>query len=315
MPELTAFEPVRPTRPEKSEGGARFKLVSDYTPAGDQPQAIAELVKGVRAAERDQVLLGVTGSGKTFTVAHVIEQTQRPGASARPQQDAGRPALWRVPLVLSRQRGGVFRLLLRLLPARGLCAAQRHLYREGKLDQRADRPHAPLRHPGAAGARRRHRRGLGVVHLRHRRRRDLFRHGLRGEARRAHLPAPAPRRPGGAALPAQRRQFRSRGLPGARRHHRGLPLASGGPRLAHLAVRRRDRGDPRVRPADRRSHRRTGAGQALCQLALRDAQADAGAGGALDQAGPADPARRVRGRWPHPRSPAPGAAHHPSTSR
>jgi excinuclease ABC subunit B len=86
MPELTAFEPVRPTRPVKSEGGARFKLVSDYTPAGDQPQAIAELVKGIRAEERDQVLLGVTGSGKTFTVAHVIEQTHRPALVLAPNK-------------------------------------------------------------------------------------------------------------------------------------------------------------------------------------------------------------------------------------
>jgi len=55
-----------------------FKLVSDYTPAGDQPQAIKELVGGVEGGERDQVLLGVTGSGKTFTMAHVIEAMQRP---------------------------------------------------------------------------------------------------------------------------------------------------------------------------------------------------------------------------------------------
>jgi len=55
-----------------------FKIVSDYRPAGDQPQAIAALVQGLGAQERDQVLLGVTGSGKTFTMAHVIEQTQRP---------------------------------------------------------------------------------------------------------------------------------------------------------------------------------------------------------------------------------------------
>jgi excinuclease ABC subunit B len=55
-----------------------FKIVSDYTPAGDQPQAIAALTEGLRQNERDQVLLGVTGSGKTFTMAHIIEQTQRP---------------------------------------------------------------------------------------------------------------------------------------------------------------------------------------------------------------------------------------------
>jgi excinuclease ABC subunit B len=55
-----------------------FKLVSDFTPAGDQPAAIAQLLQGIDAAERNQVLLGVTGSGKTFTVAHLIEKTQRP---------------------------------------------------------------------------------------------------------------------------------------------------------------------------------------------------------------------------------------------
>ncbi|MCG0995214.1 MAG: excinuclease ABC subunit UvrB [Acetobacter indonesiensis] len=55
-----------------------MEVVSDYEPAGDQPQAIKELVQGVEANERDQVLLGVTGSGKTFTMAKMIEATQKP---------------------------------------------------------------------------------------------------------------------------------------------------------------------------------------------------------------------------------------------
>jgi superfamily II DNA or RNA helicase len=55
------------------EGEIAFKLVSDYTPAGDQPEAIEALSAGLQAGERDQVLLGVTGSGKTFTVANVIK--------------------------------------------------------------------------------------------------------------------------------------------------------------------------------------------------------------------------------------------------
>ncbi len=80
------FVPHRPARPEKSEGGRRFKLVSEYTPAGDQPTAIAELVAGVKAAERDQVLLGVTGSGKTFTMAKIIEATQRPALILAPNK-------------------------------------------------------------------------------------------------------------------------------------------------------------------------------------------------------------------------------------
>ncbi len=66
--------------PEKrgpAGGGGPFKLESPFQPAGDQPEAIAELTRGLEASERDQVLLGVTGSGKTFTMAHVIQNLQR----------------------------------------------------------------------------------------------------------------------------------------------------------------------------------------------------------------------------------------------
>ncbi len=55
-----------------------FKLVSKYKPNGDQPEAIQELVDGVNVGVRDQVLLGATGTGKTFTIANVIEKTNRP---------------------------------------------------------------------------------------------------------------------------------------------------------------------------------------------------------------------------------------------
>jgi excinuclease ABC subunit B len=78
--------PHRPPRPDKSEGGRRFRVVSEFEPKGDQPQAIEELVKGVQAQERDQVLLGVTGSGKTFTMAKVIEATQRPALVLAPNK-------------------------------------------------------------------------------------------------------------------------------------------------------------------------------------------------------------------------------------
>ena len=78
--------PHRPPRPDKSEGGRRFRVVSEFEPKGDQPQAITELVKGVRLQERDQVLLGVTGSGKTFTMAKVIEATQRPALVLAPNK-------------------------------------------------------------------------------------------------------------------------------------------------------------------------------------------------------------------------------------
>jgi excinuclease ABC subunit B len=81
-----SWVPHRPNRPEKAEGGQRFKLVSDYEPAGDQPAAIAELVAQANNKERDQVLLGVTGSGKTFTMAKVIEATQRPALILAPNK-------------------------------------------------------------------------------------------------------------------------------------------------------------------------------------------------------------------------------------
>jgi excinuclease ABC subunit B len=63
-----------------------FKLVSEFQPAGDQPNAIAELTTEVERGERDQVLLGVTGSGKTFTVAKVIENVQRPALVLAPNK-------------------------------------------------------------------------------------------------------------------------------------------------------------------------------------------------------------------------------------
>jgi excinuclease ABC subunit B len=80
------WTPHRPDRPEKSEGGVKFELVSEYQPEGDQPRAIEELVEGLQAQERDQVLLGVTGSGKTFTMAQVIARTQRPALILAPNK-------------------------------------------------------------------------------------------------------------------------------------------------------------------------------------------------------------------------------------
>src|SRR5678816_4773660 len=80
------FVPHKPARPEKAEGGRKFVLKSDYEPAGDQPQAIKELTEAAAEGERSQVLLGVTGSGKTFTMAKVIETLQRPALVIAPNK-------------------------------------------------------------------------------------------------------------------------------------------------------------------------------------------------------------------------------------
>ena len=70
----------------KLEGGRRFVLATPFQPAGDQPHAIAELTRGIDAGERDQVLLGATGTGKTFTMAKLIEGTQRPAIILAPNK-------------------------------------------------------------------------------------------------------------------------------------------------------------------------------------------------------------------------------------
>src|SRR3954447_12958846 len=80
------WTPHRPPRPEKSEGGVRFVIKSEYEPKGDQPTAIKELVEGIARNDRTQVLLGVTGSGKTYTMAKVIEATQRPAIILAPNK-------------------------------------------------------------------------------------------------------------------------------------------------------------------------------------------------------------------------------------
>ncbi|MDJ0824840.1 MAG: excinuclease ABC subunit UvrB [Rhodobacter sp.] len=85
MPELHAAPPPVADR-DKLEGGHRFVMHTEFQPAGDQPTAIAELAQGVSDGEREQVLLGATGTGKTYTMAKVIEETQRPAIILAPNK-------------------------------------------------------------------------------------------------------------------------------------------------------------------------------------------------------------------------------------
>ncbi len=75
-----------PHRRDKLEGGKQFVLHTEFQPAGDQPTAIAELTAGINEGERSQVLLGATGTGKTFTMAKIIEETQRPAIILAPNK-------------------------------------------------------------------------------------------------------------------------------------------------------------------------------------------------------------------------------------
>ena len=84
--ELSDWTPHRPERPTITGLSRPLNVVSDYEPAGDQPQAIAELTAGLKGKEWDQVLLGATGTGKTFTMAKVIEAAQRPALILAPNK-------------------------------------------------------------------------------------------------------------------------------------------------------------------------------------------------------------------------------------
>ena len=145
---------------------APFQVVSDYQPSGDQPTAIADITRRIQGGEKDVVLLGATGTGKTATVAWVAEQVQRPLLVLQPNKTLAAQFANELRELFPRQRGGVLRLLLRLLPARGLRPPDRHLHREGLLDQRGGRAAAALGDQLAADPARRDRGVDGVVHLR-----------------------------------------------------------------------------------------------------------------------------------------------------
>ena len=83
---ITDLEGKKPEISGKLEGGKKFKIVSDFKPAGDQPTAIKKLVDGANKEQFNQVLLGVTGSGKTFTMAKIIESTNRPALILAPNK-------------------------------------------------------------------------------------------------------------------------------------------------------------------------------------------------------------------------------------
>ena len=86
MPDHMPVVNAAPERREKLEGGHRFRMVTEFDAAGDQPFAITELAGGVTGGEHSQVLLGATGTGKTFTMARVIEETQRPAIILAPNK-------------------------------------------------------------------------------------------------------------------------------------------------------------------------------------------------------------------------------------
>ena len=252
-----------------------LQLVANFAPAGDQPQAIAQLVDGLTSGLAKQTLLGVTGSRQD--VHDGLRHQHRAAADADPraQQDARGAALRRDARVLSAQRRRVLRFVLRLLPARGLRALERHVHREGRVDQQPHRADAAVGdESGARAPRRRHRRD-GVGDLRPRRSRGVPRHGAAPRARLAAEPARPAAPLDGAPIRAQPARSRARHVSRARRRHRHLSRGVREGRRARRAVRRRDRADQPLRSADGRGHAAHAARDDLSEDALRDAARDA----------------------------------------
>ena len=162
------------------------------------------------------MLLGATGTGKTATVAWAVEQLQRPTLVMQPNKTLAAQFANELRQLLPEQRGRVLRLLLRLLPARGLRPADGHLHREGLLDQRGGRAAAALGDQLAAHPARRDRGLDGLLHLRPRhpagvRRPDAPAQGRRGARPRLDA-APARRDP----VHPQRHGVHPRHVPGPR---------------------------------------------------------------------------------------------------
>ena len=284
-----------------------FRLVAPFEPTGDQPQAIDRLVDGLGRGLRHQTLLGVTGTGKTCTMAQTIERHQQADAGPRPQQDAGRPAVRRVPGVLPGQRRRVLRQLLRLLPAGGVPPAVGHVHREGLQPERGDRPAPPRGHPRAVRAAGRDHRRVRVVHLRPGRAGGLRRHDPAAEGRR---PVPAGRRPAPPRrppVPAQRRRAHPRPVPRPRRHARDRAgqLRDHRPRRV---LRRRGGADHGARPAHRRAARRAQGAQRLPGHPLRDPEGQARPGRRRHRGRDGGARRPDGGRGPGARGGAPPPA-------
>ena len=234
-----------------------FKLISDYTPGGDQPQAIEKLAQGSPKARDSRRCWARRERAKLLRSLQVIQKVQRPTLVIAHNKTLAAQLCARVPRVLPAKRRRVFRLLLRLLPARSLHPADRHLHRKRQPDQRRDQPPAPLRHARPAGAPRRDRRRLRLLHLRP---------GLAGrvqgdrlslQARRGLRPRRRPAPPDRYAVHPQQHGADARHVPRARRYP-GNPACRRRDHHPRRVLRRRCREDHAGRPADRRDHRQRG---------------------------------------------------------
>ena len=305
-----AWTPHRPARPEKSEGGQRLVIKSDFKPQGDQPTAIKELVEGVRRHDRNQVLLGVTGSGKTYTMAKVIEATQRPALILAPNK------------TLAAQLYGEFRSFFPdnaveyfvsyydyYQPEAYVPRTDTYIEKESSINEQIDR----MRHSATRSLLERDDvvivasvsciYGIGSVET-YSAMTFALKKGERIDQRQLIADL--------VALQYKRTQhdFYRGIVPRARRHARYLPGPLRGPRLAREPVRRRGGEHRGVRSAHRPEDRRTLLHQGLFEFALRDAAPDADPGDRRHQERAEVAARPAQRLGPPARGTAAGAAHH-----
>jgi excinuclease ABC subunit B len=212
---------MTPPIPPLAEGqsSAPLVLASEFVPAGDQPAAIAQLTDGVERGERDQVLLGVTGSGKTFTMAHVIQNTQRPTLILAPNKTLAAQLYQEMKSLFPANAVEYFVSYYDYYqPEAYVPRTDTYIEKESSINEQIDR----MRHSAT--------RALLE-------RRDVIIVASVSCALRTAGPA------GRAAISPQRHGVRPRRVPGSGRHGGAVSRPPRRPRLAHHPVRRRDRID------------------------------------------------------------------------
>ena len=169
--------------PEVRLASTPFKVVSPYEPAGDQPQAIEKLATGVKEGLRYQNLLGVTGSGKTFTMAKVIEAVQKPTLVMAPNKTLAAQLASELKEFFPDNAVVYFVSYYDYYqPEAYVPSSDTFIEKDASINEEVEKT-ASCGHVGFAVAARLHRGGVGVVHLRHWQPDGLRRHGrVRGQA-------------------------------------------------------------------------------------------------------------------------------------
>ena len=114
----------------KLEGGKSFKITSNFKPSGDQPAAIKELCQGLNDKQKNQVLLGVTGSGKTFTMAKIIESLNRPALILAPNKTLAAQLYGEMKSFFLKTQSNILSLIMIIILLKLTCQDQIHILKK-----------------------------------------------------------------------------------------------------------------------------------------------------------------------------------------